>query len=139
MKRVSCIIIFVFACAVAFAQSSQLPKAANDFISTYFTDSQVTNVIDVSSSINPYRVEVSPDFTIIFDASGNWQTIETAGSTLPETLLQDNTKSYILSKYEKLGMIMRISKVGNKKEVTFFDGVIFSFNETGSFERIVKN
>src|SRR5574344_960652 len=139
MKRFTFMLLLILATSISFAQKGQLPSTANDFINIYFPEREIVETVENTSPHSTYLVEIAPDVTIIFDISGEWQSIETASSTLPTTLLKENTKRFILTKYNSLSMIMRIDKIGSKKEITFFDGNRFLFDESGQFEQIIKN
>lgn len=139
MKRFTFMLLLILATSISFAQKGQLPSTAKDFINIYFPEKEIVETIEDTSPQLTYRVAIAPDVTIVFDISGDWQSIETASSALPTTLLKENTKSFILTKYNSLSMIMRIDKIGNKKEITFFDGNRFLFDEAGQFEQIIKN
>lgn len=117
--------------------ADKLPQAAQTFIDTHFTDTEVTRVVKDTEGKTEYDVRLSNGFKIEFNGSGTWREVEGYGAELPASFLAelpDDLIAYVNSNHAT----QALSKVDLNKtryEVELTGGLEIIFSLEGAFLR----
>jgi hypothetical protein len=120
--------------------ASDLPKAADTFVTTYFPNATyiaVTkqNIADINGSI--YDVKLSNNFDIDFDANGNWIDIDGNHQAVPVALVPEKIQTYVTTNYPN----QFVTSIDNEKttvDVELSNDLDLVFDLQGNFLRIDK-
>ena len=118
---------------------NDLPKDAQTFLDTYFTNSTIVKVekdVDNANTGAFYEVTFKDGGEVDFDVTGNWVSVEApAGGQVLDELIPEPIKTYVTANYGGL-RIMEISKeLGGYWEVGLSSGVDLYFDGDYNFVR----
>lgn len=126
-------------CVSAFAQKmpeltfDDLPIKSQSFIVKYLPGKVIEHVHISRSAISPeYNVVMRNGVDIVFDAVGNWKTVEGYGSRIPITMLPKAAQNY-LEKERNVVDVVRIVREGTDYKATLADGLVLRFDRTGKY------
>lgn len=116
---------------------NQLPGNAQAFISEYFNDVKVTNVIKDSGIIKTeYEVYLSDGSKLEFDGKGNWKEVKSKGKSLSgAAFIPQSIRDYAAKNFPSY-QIKKIEKGSRKYEVKLSNGLELEFDLNGNFLRI---
>ena len=107
-----------------------LPKAAQSFISTYFSNARVTTVT-WDKTDQTYDVTLSNRFELSFDKAGDWTDVDAPdGYLVPDGIVPAKISNYVYSTYPGEG-INEIEKISTGYEVELLSGLGLLFNHDG--------
>lgn len=114
----------------------QLPKAAQNFISTYYDVNQVSYVLlDKDILSTSYEVKLNNGIEIEFDSNGNWTEVDAELTSVPKQIIPANILAYVKKSFPN-NEIVQISKDSRKIEVELTNGLDLIFTKKGEFVRI---
>lgn len=117
-------------------QFSNLPKMAQDFVTTYYDVKQVSYVmLDKELMTSSYEVKLLNGTEIEFDSKGNWTEVDAKKNAVPSQLVMPSIQSYINKSFPN-NQVVQISRKGRKIEVELTNGLDLEFNKKGKFIRI---
>ena len=116
---------------------AKLPKAAQNFVNSYFSAKEVLYVEEDKDFLEPtnYEVKMTDGSKVKFDAKGVWNKIDCKLKAVPRNLIPDAIKSYVAKRFPN-NQIVEISKSKRKIEVELTNGIDLVFNNNGQFVRI---
>jgi hypothetical protein len=118
-----------------------LPAAASNFLSTYFSSLQIINVIHKKSPVADgtfFEVELSDLTEIDFDKDGNWVEINGDDNTkLPIDILPSAVQGYLNAYYTGIG-VTSVEKTDQGYELELNNDVELYFDLSGNFLRESK-
>lgn len=117
-------------------QFANLPKIAQDFVSTYYDVNQVSYVkFEKDFMSSSYEVKLNNGVEIEFDSKGNWTEVDAKKNAVPSQLVLPSIQSYVNKSFPN-NQIVQISRKGRKIEVELTNGLDLEFNKKGQFIRI---
>lgn len=118
-------------------KTSELPKAAQDFISKNFSGHKVSQAVKDKGMISTdYEVWLDNGVKIEFDSKGNWEEVDGKNdAAIPTGFIPAKITSYV-SKNFPTHKISKIEKDSNKFDVELTNGLDLEFKLNGDFLRI---
>ncbi len=133
--------VMVMAASSAQAQDkvidfSQLPKAAQDFINTYYDQDKVTYITEDSGFLSKeYEVRLADGKEIEFDSKGNWTEVDGKRDAVPNDIVLTAIQEYVSKSFPNNGIVY-IKKSSREYEIELSNGLDLEFNKRGQFLRI---
>lgn len=116
--------------------TKQLPKTAQEFLSTHFAGSSVVKAVhDREINDNDYTVWLSDGSKVEFNGKGKWESVENKKSNVPDSVVPAKIKEYVTTNYPSLG-IVKIEKSLYGYEVELSNDLDLKFDSDGNFQRI---
>lgn len=117
-------------------QFSELPKSAQEFVSTYY-DSKLVSYIKLEKDFmaTSYEVKLNNGIEIEFDSKGNWTEVDVKKTAVPNQLVNSNIRTYVNKSFPN-NEIVQISRKGRKIEIELTNGLDLEFDKNGKFLRI---
>lgn len=142
MKKVLFTGIFMLCSIVVFAQAqtNNLPKTAQDYISQHFASISIDKVEENSNwkiwEDDKYEVKLSNGIELDFDENGNIMEIESRNNeSIPAAALPSNVATYLNTNYAGIA-IKGWEKDSKGQEVELVDGTELEFDKDGNFQKI---
>lgn len=112
--------------------ATQLPKAAQTFLSSHFKgDAVVKAEQDMGKRGTEYEIKLSSGAEIDFNSDGSWKKIEAAyGSTVPSAVVPKGIASYVATNFPGVG-IKEIEQKRGGYEVDLTNGSELKLTEEG--------
>ncbi len=113
---------------------SLLPATAQTFISTHFSDKQVSVVFhDKEIGDNEYEVIFVDGADVNFNKKGNWYEVEDRdGNGVPEAILPASIRDYVATNHAG-SRVVKISKDSRDYEVELSNNTELVFDKNGNF------
>lgn len=143
MKKITMALIAIFASATSLFATSlltqaedrpiaydKLPAKAQEFISTYYANEEVSHIIldrDVISI--DYRVTFLSGTKLEFNSDGEWKEVDTRNGIVPNDLVPQAIAEYINKNYPNRE-ITEINRNHYYTEVTLNGGLELTFNKS---------
>lgn len=123
----------LFACENKTSSFDKLPKTAQEFVNTYFTDSKATTVKqDIEDG--DYTVKLQNGIKIKFDQMGNWTEIENL-KFLPKGIVNSNIYDYIENNYPNENII-EVERDYDGIDIKLSNRLELEFDPNGNFIKI---
>lgn len=141
MKKVLSILVlalvaiqFAFAGDVITQDANQLPLAARNFISRYFTNPQISHIKIERKMLGTksYEVLLTDRTEIDFDSNGNWTDVDCKKSAVPEALVPVAVREYVKTNFPR-EIITQIERGRNRVEVELSNDYTLKFNSQGKY------
>lgn len=133
MKKIFSFFVIAFLALAGSAQS--LPTAAATFLNTFFPNAEIIGVAEFQpGNTYAYRVELSPDLNVCFDANGAWGRIESFSSDISQ-VLSSQLKTALTDKGNNPRNVVRIVLQEGNYIITLSDGAAYIFEPNGRFIR----
>lgn len=114
-------------------QFTDLPKAAQNFVTTYYAANQVSRVkMDKDLLSTSYEVKLKNGVEIEFDGNGNWTEVDAKKKAVPQQIVNPKILSYVKKSFPN-NEIVEISLSGRKIKVELTNGLDLVFNKKGEF------
>lgn len=116
---------------------NQLPKAAQNFVTKYFGEKNVSYITVESEflSSKEYEVRLNDGKKIEFDAKGNWTEVDSEKEAVPADIVPAAIVAHVNKSFPN-NAIVQISKSSRKYEVELSNGLDLEFDKKGQFLRI---
>ncbi|WP_018628976.1 PepSY-like domain-containing protein [Niabella aurantiaca] len=115
---------------------SQLPKAAQAFLTKYFPGQEISRIIrDKELMRTEYEVYLANSVKAEFDGNGAWKEVESKQQPLPVTFIPSNITRHISANFPAQ-KIIKVEKTKAKYEVELSNGMDLDFNAKGNFLRV---
>ena len=132
-------VMFSFTSGYAFDKysidRSDLPEAAQDFLTQYFPKSKV-GMIKVDKHLlkkTDYDVKLVNGTRIEFSNAGKWTSVDCKDRAVPENIIPKAIRNYVRKNCPDV-KIVKIKKTSSKYEVGLSDDVELTFNLLGQFK-----
>lgn len=114
----------------------QLPKAAQNFVSTYYDINQVSYAaLDKEFLSTSYKVKLNTGVEIEFDDKGDWTEVDADHKAVPSQIVPAKILASVKKSFPNIE-IVQISKSSRKIEVELANGIDLIFNKKGEFIRV---
>jgi hypothetical protein len=108
---------------------SELPVEAQNFISTYFADEEVSHIeLDRDVISVDYNVTFTSGTKLEFNSRGEWKEVDTRNSTVPAAIIPQGIAEYVKKNYPNRE-ITEIKRNHTYTEVTLKGGLELTFNK----------
>lgn len=115
---------------------NQLPKAAQDFIKTYYDQNNVAYITEDSGFMSKdYEVRLTDGKEIEFDSKGNWTEVDGKRDAVPADIVLTEIQEYVSKRFPN-NSIVHIKKTSREYEIELSNGLDLEFNTKGRFLRI---
>ena len=116
---------------------SELPGTAKDFITEYFSDQKIVQVVkDVDYLVKTeYEITLGNGFQLEFDGKGDWKDVDGNNTAIPSDFFSKSITDYILQNFPGQ-QITAIEKKSSGYELELSNGLDIDFNSNGEFVRI---
>ncbi len=111
---------------------NELPKAAQTFIDTYFSQYEIATVL---KDYNEYEVKFTNGFDIEFDKKGEWTDVDCQMMPVPNGIVPSAIVTYVTSNYAQ-NFIVKISREHHGYDVELNNDLDLEFDKNGKFLRI---
>jgi len=113
-----------------------LPKLAQDFVKTYYSENQVSYVkVDKDFLAKSYEVKLNNGTKLEFNSKGYWTEVDAKKSPVPNKIVDPKIRAYVKKSFPN-NEIVQISKEGRYIEIELTNGLDLVFNSKGEFVRI---
>ncbi|HMR20163.1 MAG TPA: PepSY-like domain-containing protein [Sphingobacterium sp.] len=136
------VMIMVMITTTALAQEklitfNQLPKAAQNFVTKYYDQKNVSYVKLENEflSSKEYEVRLHDGKKIDFDAKGNWKEVDCNKDAVPAEIVPGAIVTHVNKSFPN-NTIVQISRSSKKYEVELSNGLDLEFDNKGKFLRI---
>lgn len=114
----------------------QLPAASRDFIETYFEGVQrvlveKNTVPDADGTL--YEVKLINGFELDFDSEGVWIEVDGNSNPVPDALIPETIRAYVLDHYPTELFVKSIEKKSYGLKIELSNGVELKFDAQGLF------
>lgn len=112
----------------------ELPKASQSFLKRYFENVKISIItMDDDFLDKDYKVSFSNGHDVSFDKRGNWTEVDCEPGNVPEGVVPDKIRSYVVSNYpnESISKIERDDKRGY--EIKLSNRISMKFNSSLDF------
>lgn len=140
--KISVVVFFTLFTVVANAQDklinfTQLPKKAQQFVSTYYHDNQISLVKEETEFMSgkSYEVKFKDGVKLEFDGKGEWTEVDAELKSVPLKIVPASILEYVKKSFPD-NEIVQISRSSRKYEIELTNGVDLEFNKKGQFVRI---
>ncbi|SKB98984.1 Putative beta-lactamase-inhibitor-like, PepSY-like [Sphingobacterium nematocida] len=115
----------------------QLPKKAQNFVTTYYAADQVVLVKEESELLSgkSYDVKLRDGVKLEFDAKGEWTEVDAELKAVPVKIVPASILEYVKKSFPN-NEIVQISRSSRKYSVELTNGIDLEFNKKGQFVRI---
>ena len=114
-------------------QFGDLPKVAQNFITTYYAVNQVSYIkMEKELFSKSYDVKLNNGVEIEFDSKGNWTEVDAKKKAVPYQIVNPKIVAYVKKSFPN-NEIVQISLDGRKIEVELTNGLELVFNKQGKF------
>ena len=141
-RKIATVIIVLFAVNFAAAKDvqikfSELPKKAQTFVKTHFSESDIASVWKDTEMllVEDYTVVFNNGTEIEFYPSGEWKEVKSRGTEIPAKIIPNEIAQYVSQNYSG-HPIKKISKKRYGYEVELIGGTDLEFSQNGKFLRI---
>lgn len=116
---------------------AQLPKKAQNFVTTYYAADQVVLVKEESELLSgkSYDVKLRDGVKLEFDAKGEWTEVDAELKAVPVKIVPASILEYVKKSFPN-NEIVQISRSSRKYSVELTNGIDLEFNKKGQFVRI---
>lgn len=116
---------------------AQLPKKAQNFVTTYYAADQVVLVKEESELLSgkSYDVKLRDGVKLEFDAKGEWTEVDAELKAVPVKIVPASILEYVKKSFPN-NEIVQISRSSRKYSVELTNGIDLEFNKRGQFVRI---
>ncbi|WP_164122364.1 PepSY-like domain-containing protein [Sphingobacterium sp. xlx-130] len=116
---------------------AQLPKKAQNFVTTYYDADQVVLVKEESELLSgkSYDVKLRDGVKLEFDAKGEWTEVDAELKAVPVKIVPASILEYVKKSFPN-NEIVQISRSSRKYGVELTNGIDLEFNKKGQFVRI---
>ncbi|WP_164108607.1 MULTISPECIES: PepSY-like domain-containing protein [Sphingobacterium] len=116
---------------------AQLPKKAQNFVTTYYAADQVVLVKEESELLSgkSYDVKLRDGVKLEFDAKGEWTEVDAELKAVPVKIVPASILEYVKKSFPN-NEIVQISRSSRKYGVELTNGIDLEFNKKGQFVRI---
>lgn len=116
---------------------AQLPKKAQNFVTTYYAADQVVLVKEESELLSgkSYDVKLKDGVKLEFDAKGEWTEVDAELKAVPVKIVPASILEYVKKSFPN-NEIVQISRSSRKYGVELTNGIDLEFNKKGQFVRI---
>lgn len=114
---------------------SELPQAAQDFLTEHFPKAKV-GMIKVDKHLlkkTDYDVKLVNGTKIEFNNAGNWTSVDCKNAAVPESIVPKTIRNYVKKNFSDV-KIVKIEKTTTKFEVELSDDVELTFDRLGQFK-----
>ena len=141
-RKIVTVVTVLFAVNLAAANDvpikfSELPKKAQTFVKTYFSESDIASVWKDTEMllVEDYTVVFNNGTEIEFYPSGEWKEVKSRGTEIPAKIIPNGIAQYVSQNYNG-HPIKKISKKRYGYEVELIGGTDLEFSQNGKFLRI---
>ena len=142
-RKIVTVVTVLFAVNLAAANDvpikfSELPKKAQTFVKTHFSESDIASVWKDTEMlrVEDYTVALSNGTKVEFLPNGEWKEIKKSrGSEIPAKIIPNGIAQYVSQNYNG-HPIKKISKKRYGYEVELIGGTDLEFSQNGKFLRI---
>ena len=142
-KTILTTLAFLVACSVVSScqakdkviQIKDLPQVAQTFVSTHFSDKEVSLVIKDG---NEYEVRFVNGWEVDFDKKGEWEKVDCQNDSVPCSVIgivPESIPAYLNENFEK-AFVTEIGKEHNGYDIELSNGIGVDFSLKGQFKRI---
>ena len=144
-KLITILCVLLSICTYAKADNDKvipfnnLPASAQQFISTHFAKSNISQVMEESdkNNIKEYKVYFNDGCKVEFNNTGEWESIEANKSFVPEKAINPQIKGYINKTYPQF-KVVSIEKERKGYDVKLQNGLELKFDSNGNFIKLDK-
>ena len=140
-RKIVTVVTVLFAVNLAAANDvpikfSELPKKAQTFVKTHFSESDIASVWKDTEMLLVEDYTVFNNGTEIeFYPSGEWKEVKSRGTEIPAKIIPNGIAQYVSQNYNG-HPIKKISKKRYGYEVELIGGTDLEFSQNGKFLRI---
>lgn len=117
-------------------QVSQLPEAAQRFVSKYFVNDKISIVKEERNITGKtYKVIFSNGHSVEFNKYGSWNEVDCKHSPVPQQIVPDKIKEYIKNNYNNQKVI-EIERNSREYEVKLQNGITLEFDTLFNLKKV---
>ena len=111
-----------------FVKRDELPKDAQAFLASFFSDSAIKTVLKESKS-NDYEVVMNDGMAFDFDERGSWKEVDCNDGRVPLSIVPSKMLNVIAKTYGPVAEIIWIQRTKKGYQVELSNGVEIGFNK----------
>lgn len=116
---------------------AQLPKNAQNFVTSYYATDQVAFVMEEKELLSgkSYDVKLKDGVKLEFDGKGEWTGVDAKLNAVPVKIVPESILTYVKRSFPA-NDIVQISRSSRRYEVELTNGIDLEFNKKGKFVRV---
>ncbi|MFV0392277.1 MAG: PepSY-like domain-containing protein [Paludibacteraceae bacterium] len=129
------LVALIMASGTAFADNDkpiavkQLPAAAKQFISSYFSDAKVSYAkVEQEFFAKSYEVVFTNGSKVEFNNKGEWKDVDCKHTQIPEGIVPQQIKNHVTANYKKDVKIVAIDRDRYDYEIKMSNGLELKFD-----------